>query len=211
LASDYASSQQLPEETMDDGAICRLSEFAHSLSMALEERDCDTRLHSDRVVDIALDIGRRCGLSKDQLPLLRLGAAFHDIGKIGIPDSVLHKPGVLTEQEWQTMKSHSIVGENILLAIKTPGMDRVAAAVRCHHECFDGSGYPDGLAATEIPLLARIIAFADGYDASVTARPYHAGVSHHEAMALMRDEVGAKYDPALFRHFSASVMAMHGP
>jgi HD-GYP domain-containing protein (c-di-GMP phosphodiesterase class II) len=192
---------------MDDNAFCRLTDFAHSLSTALEERDSNTRQHSDRVVGIAVDIGRRCGLAKDQLSLLWLGAAFHDVGKIGVPDSVLYKPGLLTEPEWETMKTHSLVGEKILRANKTPGMDRVAAAVRHHHESFDGSGYPDGLMEKEIPLLARIIALADGYDANVTVRPYHAGVSHEEAMDLMRDKVGERYDPLLFEHFTAAMAA----
>jgi HD-GYP domain-containing protein (c-di-GMP phosphodiesterase class II) len=193
---------------MDKNAFCRLTDFAHSLSTALEERDSGTRQHSDRVVDIAMTIGRRCGLSKQQLPLLRLGAAFHDVGKIGVPDSILLKPGLLTELEWQTMKTHTLVGEKILRAVKTPGMDWVAAAVRHHHESFDGSGYPDGLAEEQIPLLARIIALADGYDASVTLRPYHSGVSHQEAMDLMRDKVGELYDPLLFGHFTAAMATM---
>lgn len=190
---------------MDENAICRLADFAHSLSTALEERDSDTRQHSDRVVHIAMAIGRRSGLTKPQMSLLWLGAAFHDVGKIGIPDSVLRKPGILTEPEWATMKTHTLVGEKILRVVKTPGMDRVATAVRHHHECFDGSGYPDGLAEEKIPLLARIIALADGYDAKVNERPYHSGVCHDEAMELMRDEVGAKYDPRLFRHFTAAM------
>ena len=195
---------------MDEKTIGHLADFAHSLSTALEERDCDTRLHSDRVVDIAMDIGRRCGLSKDDLSLLWMSAAFHDVGKIGIPDSVLHKPGVLNEREWETMKSHTVVGEKILRAFRAPGMDWVADAVRHHHECFDGSGYPDGLVAEEIPLLARIIAIADGYDAKTTSRPYHLGVSHDEAMEQMREEVGEKYDPELFRHFLVTVAKIVG-
>jgi HD-GYP domain-containing protein (c-di-GMP phosphodiesterase class II) len=183
-----------------------LAECAQSLSVALEERDWDTRVHSDRVVDIAMDIGRRCGMSKRELSLLWLSAAFHDVGKIGIPDSVLRKPGVLNEQEWETMKSHAVVGEKILRAIKAPGMDWVADAVRHHHESFDGSGYPDGLAAEEIPFMARIIAIADGYDAMVTSRPYHAGLSHDEVIEKMREKAGEKYDPDLFRHFQASLI-----
>jgi HD-GYP domain-containing protein (c-di-GMP phosphodiesterase class II) len=182
-----------------------LAEFAESLSVALEERDSDTRLHSDRVVDIAMDIGRRCGMSKDELSLLWLSAAFHDVGKIGIPDSVLRKPGVLDMEEWETMKTHAIVGEKILRAVKAPGMDWVADAVRHHHESFDGSGYPDGLVAEEIPFMARIIAIADGYDAMVTSRPYHAGLSHDEVMETMREKAGEKYDPELFRQFQEAL------
>ena len=190
---------------MDEETVCRMTDFAQSLSTALAERDGDTRLHSDRVVDIAMAIGRRCGLSKTELSLLWLSAAFHDVGKIGVPDSVLHKPGGLDQGEWETMKAHTIVGEKILRAIRAPGMDWVADAVRHHHERFDGGGYPDGLAAGEIPLLARIIAIADGYDAKTSARPYHSGISHAEALAQMCGEVGEKYDPELFGHFLATV------
>lgn len=190
---------------MNEDLDSYLAECAQSLSVALEERDWDTRVHSDRVVDIAMDIGRRCGMSKSELSLLWLSAAFHDVGKIGIPDSVLRKPGVLNEQEWETMKSHAVVGEKILRAIKAPGMDWVADAVRHHHESFDGSGYPDGLAAEEIPFMARIIAIADGYDAMVTSRPYHAGLAHDEVIEKMREKAGEKYDPDIFRHFQASL------
>lgn len=190
---------------MNNDLDAYLAEFAESLSVALEERDSDTRLHSDRVVDIAMDIGRRCGMSKSELSLLWLSAAFHDVGKIGIPDSVLRKPGVLNVQEWETMKSHVVVGEKIMRAIKAPGMDWVADAVRHHHESFDGSGYPDGLVADEIPLMARIIAIADGYDAMVTERPYHAGLSHDVVIEYMSEEVGDKYDPEIFRQFQATL------
>lgn len=193
---------------MDDDAIFSLTAFARSLSTALELRDRGTRLHSDRVVDIALDIGHRCGLAREQMSLLALSAAFHDIGKIGIPDRVLRKPGLLDAEEWETMKTHSLVGEKILRAVNTPGMDGVAEAVRHHHEHYGGGGYPDGLAAQEIPLLARIVAIADGYDARVSARPYHRGATHDEVMDRMRTEVGAKYDPDLFHHFEAGMAAV---
>jgi HD-GYP domain-containing protein (c-di-GMP phosphodiesterase class II) len=191
---------------MDDDFDARLADVVQGLSVALEERDCDTRLHSDRVVDIAMDIGRRCGMSRTELSLLWLSAAFHDVGKIGIPDSVLRKPGVLNETEWETMKTHAVVGEKIMRAITAPGMDWVADAVRHHHESFDGSGYPDGLIADEIPLMARIIAIADGYDAMVTARPYHPGLSHEEVIEQMQEQSGEKYDPEIFRHFQAAVI-----
>jgi HD-GYP domain-containing protein (c-di-GMP phosphodiesterase class II) len=196
---------------MDDNDICRVTAFAHSLSTALEERDSDTRLHSDRVVDIAMEIGRRCGMSRDELSLLWLSAAFHDVGKIAIPDHVLRKPGSLDGMEWETMKSHSTVGEKIMRAIKVPGMDWVADAVRHHHECYDGSGYPDGLASGEIPIMARIVAIADGYDAMVMERSYHAAMAHEQVMDHMRDGAGEKYDPDLFGHFEAAMAKARTP
>lgn len=186
---------------MDEDPICSLSDVVSGLSMALEERDTETRLHSDRVVDIAMEIGRGCGMSSTELSLLWLSATFHDVGKIGIPDHVLRKPGSLDAAEWETMKSHVFLGERILRAIKAPGMEWVAEAVRHHHESFDGSGYPDGLVAEQIPLMARIIAIADGFDAMVNSRPYHAGMSAEEVIASMHALSGEKYDPELFRLF----------
>jgi HD-GYP domain-containing protein (c-di-GMP phosphodiesterase class II) len=191
-----------------DNKDCTLDEFASGLAAALAERDFETRLHCDRVVDIAMAIGRRCGFSETELSLLWLSAAFHDVGKIGIPDHVLRKPGELTEEEWEIMKTHTLVGEKIMRAVKAPGMEWVAAAVRHHHEHFDGSGYPDGLEAGEIPLMARIVAIADGYDAMLTARPYHSALSHSEVMAQMQTEAGDKYDPQLFGDFQAVLIAL---
>jgi len=182
-----------------------LVKYTKALAVALTERDLNTRLHSDRVVAIAQAIGKRCGLTSVELALLEVGASFHDIGKIGVPDHVLLKPAKLEQDEWQRMKAHSEIGERILRAIDLPGIDQVATAVRHHHEHFNGGGYPDGLAGQVIPLISRIIAVADSYDAMAVTRAYHCPRSHSEIMDILDAESGTKLDPDIFKYFTVLI------
>ncbi|NJN47514.1 MAG: HD domain-containing protein [Candidatus Competibacteraceae bacterium] len=182
-----------------------LVKYTKALAVALEERDLNTRLHSDRVVAISQAIGKRCGLTSIELALLELGASFHDIGKIGVPDHILLKPAKLEQDEWQRMKAHSEIGERILRAIDLPGIDQVASAIRHHHEHFNGCGYPDGLMGEAIPLISRIIAVADSYDAMAVTRSYHRPRSHNQIMDILNSEAGAKLDPDIFKYFSALI------
>jgi HD-GYP domain-containing protein (c-di-GMP phosphodiesterase class II) len=178
-----------------------LLRYTKALSVALGFRDMYTRIHSDRVLAISEQIGERCGLSEKELGTLRIGAAFHDIGKIGIPDEILLKPGRLDDDEIEKMKKHAEVGERIMAAIELEGSAEAAVIIRHHHERWDGTGYPDGLAGEAIPLCSRIIGIADSYDAMALSRAYHPGKSHDETMAIMREETGQKHDPALMRIF----------
>lgn len=178
-----------------------LIQFASALSIALKERDAYTRLHSDRVMSISIKIGERIGLPKSEHILLKMAAALHDIGKLGIPDEVLLKAGKLDEDELIIMKKHSERGEKIALTLEQDGADMVATAIRHHHENFDGSGYPDSLAGENIPIFARIITIADNYDAMVTRRVYQAAKSHNAVMDVMSSELGHKHDPILFAEF----------
>ncbi|MEE4377560.1 MAG: HD domain-containing phosphohydrolase [Candidatus Competibacteraceae bacterium] len=182
-----------------------LVKYTKALAVALTERDLNTRLHSDRVVAITQAIGKRCGLTSIELAQLEVGASFHDIGKIGVPDHVLLKPAKLEQDEWQRMKAHSEIGERILRAIELPGIDQVATAVRHHHEHFNGCGYPDGLSGEAIPLISRIIAVADSYDAMAVTRAYHRPRSHCEIMGILDAESGAKLDPDIFKYFAALI------
>lgn len=175
--------------------------IAQSLTIALDARDNNTRLHSDRVVELAIELGKHIGLNERELALLSLGAQFHDIGKIGIPDSVLCKPAAFEETEWECMKQHPMIGERIVLAIGDEYATEVSGIVRHHHENFDGSGYPDHLIGTDIPLYSRIISVADNYDAMAVSRPYHLARSHAEVMDIMRSEGGSKHDPDLLLAF----------
>lgn len=150
---------------------------------------------------LALELGIECGLTQAELDVLRIGARFHDIGKIGIPDHVLLKPGALNAEEWAMMKMHPVKGERLFRNTLHPQADMVADIIRHHHECFNGSGYPDGLSGNRIPLASRILLIADGYDAMSTARPYHHGRSHQEIMNIMADEEGIKTDPDLIKRF----------
>jgi HD-GYP domain-containing protein (c-di-GMP phosphodiesterase class II) len=185
----------------DDG-YAAMGGYLGMLSLALGERDLLTQYHSDRVVRICDEFGRHLGLTGAELTRLRLCAAAHDIGKIGIPDGILGKPGVLDKGEWRTMQTHPERGERLVLSVPVPGAGEIGSVVRHHHEHFDGSGYPDALAGEAIPLFSRLVAIADGYDAMATPRSYHGSREHGEIMEVMAAETGFKYDPALFDRFA---------
>lgn len=172
-----------------------------ALYIALDERDGHTRLHSDRVVELAVQLGAACGIADDDMQVLRAGAQFHDIGKIGIPDYILLKPGSLSGAEWEIMKTHAALGERIFNAADHPHATTVASLIRHHHENFDGNGYPDGLKGDEIPLMSRIITIVDGYDAMRTTRHYHTPRTHSQIMGMLEDEKGNKYDPDIIQEF----------
>lgn len=176
-----------------------------SLDAALLQRDQYTGLHCDRVVLIALELGGACGLAAGELAPLSMAARFHDIGKIGIPDEVLLKPGSLDKQEWALMTEHAAKGERIYRATLRADAPEVAQIIRHHHEAFDGSGYPDGLQGEQIPLLARILTLADCYDAMASSRVYHAGKAHREIMRILHSEKGRKSDPRLFQAFATMI------
>lgn len=174
-----------------------------ALSLALRERDLDTARHSLRTSALARALGEECGLDRHQLALLELAARVHDLGKIGVPDRVLLKPGPLDADEWALMKQHSESGGRVVQRLSGDHVDTVGLIVRHHHEAFDGSGYPDGLAGENIPLLARIVALADSYDAMAVARPYRRPKTHPEIMAILHSESGSHFDPHLLGKFSA--------
>ncbi|MDP3743543.1 MAG: HD domain-containing protein [Methylotenera sp.] len=178
-----------------------LIQFASALSIALNERDAYTRLHSDRVMNLSTEIGEHIGLPSKDLMLLKTAAALHDIGKIGIPDEVLLKAGSLDNDELAIMHRHSERGENIVLSLAQDGTEVVAKAIRHHHEFFNGRGYPDRLAAESIPIFSRIISIADNYDAMATRRVYQDAKCHTAVMDIMSDELGHKHDPVIFAKF----------
>jgi len=178
-----------------------MENIVRTLTVALGERDPHTRQHSERVVQLADALGTHIDLTEHELEILALGARFHDIGKIGIPDRVLGKPAPFEEDDWACMKQHPLIGERIVLAIGASRSPDVALSVRHHHENFDGSGYPDGLKGTEIPLFSRIISLVDNYDAMAEQRPYHKARGHQAVMDIMTREAGVKHDPDLLHAF----------
>lgn len=182
-----------------------MQSIARTLAVALGQRDHHTRLHSDRVVRISAELGCHINLSERELELLSLSAQFHDLGKIGIPDKVLHKPAPFEQSEWECMKQHALIGERIILAIDGENSPEVAKAVRHHHEHFDGSGYPDRLVGSAIPLYSRIISLADSYDAMTETRAYHRGRTHRQVMDILNVESGIKHDPDLLHAFTAVI------
>jgi HD-GYP domain-containing protein (c-di-GMP phosphodiesterase class II) len=177
--------------------------YHRSLSVALGYRDMMTLVHSERVCDLALMIAEDSGISDLDQAVLKVASTLHDVGKIGIPDHILMKPGKLDATEWQMIRMHSEIGEQIVLSAGVddqPAID-VARIIRHHHEYFGGGGYPDGLKGEDIPLSSRIIAIADSYDAMAATRAYHAARSHDEIMDIMEEETGSKFDPALMQIF----------
>ena len=171
------------------------------LSVALSKRDSYTEAHSGRVEFLCLQLGLRCQLDADELILLRMASRLHDIGKIGIPDRILLKPGRLEPDELSIMRSHTELGQDICANIPNKDALKISLFVRHHHEGFDGKGYPDGLSGKNIPLCSRIISLADSYDAMLTTRPYQRARSHEQVMEIMESERGKKSDPCLFDHF----------
>jgi len=172
-----------------------------ALAQSVEHRDKYTGMHCERLAAYGIGLAQALGLSKhDQLALFR-GGYLHDIGKISIPDSILFKRGLLTEEEWATMRQHTIRGEEICRPMKT--LAPVLPIIRSHHERWDGSGYPDGLRGEQIPLLARILQVADIYDALTTARPYKPAFPHQQAVAVMLEEARRGWrDPELVPLFA---------
>lgn len=173
-----------------------LDSYFTTLAVALDARDSYTAGHSLRVAEYSVIIGQLAGLTGRRLDDLRKSALLHDIGKIGVPDSVLFKEGNLTEEEFDQIKSHPVLGENILRQIEpVEKMAPYLSGVRSHHERYDGKGYPDGLAGLAIPLDGRIIAVADAYDAMTSDRPYRKGMDHARALTILEEGRGSQWDP----------------
>jgi putative nucleotidyltransferase with HDIG domain len=172
-----------------------------ALSGALDVRDTETEGHARRVVRYMELIAEGLNVPVEQHATLRRGALLHDIGKIGVPDHILRKPGPLTENEWHTMKTHPDLGAKIIANV--PFLEDVAVIIRAHHERWDGNGYPEGLAGERIPLGARIFAVADSFDAMTSDRPYRRGRQLDAALAEMERCAGTQFDPQVVAAFLA--------
>lgn len=165
----------------------------HALTSAIDAKDSFTSGHSDRVARISVRLGQQLGCDAEEQKTLYLAGLLHDVGKIGIDDDVLRKPGELTVEEYEHVKLHPRIGYQILADLKK--FQPVLPAVLHHHEAWDGSGYPDGLAGTKIPRLARIVAVADAFDAMASQRPYRPGLPLEQLDATFRDGSGIQWDP----------------
>jgi len=170
-----------------------------ALTAALETRDSETHGHSERVVTYSLRLGREYGLSSEDMKSLEFGSLLHDIGKIGVPDSILRKPAKLTEEEWVRMREHPVHGQQILRGIEF--LQGAARVVAQHHEQWDGSGYPFGLRGEEIDVCARIFAVADAFDAITSDRVYRRGKSYEAAAQELDDWAGRQFDPKVVEAF----------
>jgi len=181
-----------------------------SLARAIEARDRFTEQHVERVAEHAVALAARAGFADDDLPNVRYGGILHDIGKIGVPDHILNKPGRLTDDEMDTMKRHPVIGYEICRPLKS--LAGALPLIRYHHEKLDGSGYPDGLEGDAVPISARIMAICDIYDACTSTRAYRTAMPHERVCDILRSDAQAgKLDADLVALFLDEVLAVSPP
>lgn len=182
-----------------------LHQMAESLGRAIDARDPNTALHSEHVAELSLLIARAVRLDDHECSLIHIAGHLHDIGKIGVTDAVLLKKGPLNPEELGEMQCHPVIGAKIVAPVglcATPG--GIADIIRCHHERYDGGGYPDGLRGAAIPLGARIVAVADTYSALIQSRPYRPGTTPELAMAEIGRFSGTQFDPDIVEAFRST-------
>jgi len=178
-----------------------------ALATAVEAKDALTERHTQRVGESARHLGARLGMPDGALDALYRGGVIHDIGKIGVPDAILLKPGPLDDEETVVMRSHVLIGENIVRPLRSGS--NLLPIIRHHHEHFDGRGYPDGLRGREIPRLARIVSVCDAFDALVNDRPYRPRLPVDKALAVLNDGAGKQWDPEVVELFVGEMPAIH--
>ena len=182
----------------------RAESVLFTLARSIEGKDPYTHGHCERLADYSATLGEHLKLSKDEVTALRRAGVVHDIGKIAVPDSIILKPTSLSPEEWRLMREHPVVGERICAPLKS--FRPVLPIIRHHHEKFDGSGYPDGLAGEAIPITARVLQIVDVYDALTTIRPYKPAFSITDALKIMQVEVAKGWwDPHIFSLFEQLV------
>lgn len=194
-------------EIREEQTEALLFQTVQALTTAIEAKDPYTAGHSQKVARLAAQFGLVLRLSPSDLFALRLGGLLHDIGKIGIPESILLKPGPLSDPEWEIMKQHPVIGASIVAQIG--GLSHVSSVVEAHHERWDGQGYPKRLQRDEIPLLARILYIVDAYDAMTTDRAYRRSICPTAAMTNIRVQAGVQFDRELVHIFEQDVLPIY--
>ena len=176
-----------------------------AFNQLLDLKDLNTGVHSTRLAEWGMRVGQELGLGEAELQNLEVAALLHDLGKVGIPDSILRKPGRLDEDEYALMKRHPEYGWAVLRMV--PGFERAALDILHHHENFDGRGYPAGLKETEIPVVSRIVSVIDAFDAMVSSRPYRKGLPYEEAVRRLVEASGTQFDPVVVQRFLSFAQA----
>lgn len=200
-AEEYLNSRKLLNQNSSHSAI------VSSIMATLYAKSQETEEHGQRIGRLCQTMGVQVGLSSKELNDLQLLSKLHDIGKIGIDDSILNKPGKLSEEEWKTMKQHPEIGRNI--AMSTPQLEHIAEYILCHHERWDGAGYPMGLKGQEIPVLSRILSIADAFDAMTEDRVYRKAMTYEAAIREIERNAGTQFDPEITRLFVAQMATYH--
>jgi putative two-component system response regulator len=178
-------------------------EVLQRLGVAVEWRDAETGIHIERIGRFCERLALQAGLAPSDAELLRHASALHDVGKVGIPDEILSKPGPLDDDEWETMMTHTTIGASILSGSSSPLVQLSETIALTHHERWDGSGYPRGLSGEQIPLAGRICAICDVFDALLSERPYKRPWPYRDAIAEIASEAGSHFDPELVEAFLA--------
>lgn len=168
-------------------------------SHAMDLRDQETEGHSHRVAELTVELAKKIGMNESELVQARRGALLHDMGKLGVPDHILHKPGALNDEEWVVMKKHPQLAYDMLYPVEY--LRSALDIPLCHHEKWDGTGYPRGLKAEEIPLSARLFAIVDVWDALTSARPYRPAWTNEDSLQYIREQAGKHFDPAIVEFF----------
>jgi len=200
LAPETLRIKQLEEQAFAfrNSVICAFNQL-------LDLKDLNTGVHSTRLAEWGMRVGQELGLEEAALQNLEIAALLHDIGKVGIPDAILRKPGRLDTAEYELMKKHSEYGWAVLRMV--PGFERAALDILHHHESFDGRGYPAGLKENEIPIVSRIVCVIDAFDAMVSSRPYRQGLPYEEAVRRLKEASGTQFDPVVVQCFLSFAQA----
>jgi HD-GYP domain-containing protein (c-di-GMP phosphodiesterase class II) len=201
LASPSWSPENIKVKELQTQLLAVRTSVICAMNQLLDLKDLNTGVHSTRLAEWAVRIGRDLGLDDECLRDLEAAAILHDIGKIGVPDAILRKPAKLTEEEYAVIKKHPEYGWAVLRAV--PGFERVSLFVLHHHEAFDGKGYPAGLRGEEIPIGSRIVSVMDSFDAMVSSRPYRKGLPLEEAIRRLEADSGRQFDPIVTPKFIA--------
>lgn len=196
LSLEELSLEELVKEELSEGIIM-------ALAAAVDAKDSYTYRHSEAVSKFAASLAEKIELSPEEVDEIKMAGLVHDVGKIGIPEGLLHKPTRLSPKEWEIIKEHPRLGCNILKHV--PSLKPLNPAVLHHHERYDGAGYPDGLKGLEIPLGARVLCLADSYHAIISDRPYRPALSYQAALAELKDGAGTQFDPELLDAFLAVI------
>jgi len=179
-----------------------------ALTSAIDAKDSYTRGHSERVTELSIRLAQYCGVAAEEVEKIKLGGLLHDIGKIGIPEGILNKPGRLDEHEFEIIKSHPDLGVRIMGKVEF--LESIVPIISFHHERYDGKGYPDGLIGEDIPILARIVSVVDTFDAMTTDRPYRKAMTTEAALAEIERCAGTQFDPEIAAHFVRMIKSESG-